>query len=171
MSADVLYFVLAMSGFNGKECPIRRFSQSMKAFFELFRCFDARRIFGFIRRLWACHVQKSSVTICVLPAPFRWKATSRDFAKSNRVSDFSIHALRVEGDNLCRFCRFRGNHFLSMNFRVEGRPNLFILISPFVYFLSTPSGWRATSGTLGRHRKQVGEFSIHALRVEATRLQ
>ena len=25
--------------------------------------------------LGACHVQKSSVTICVLPAPFRWRAT------------------------------------------------------------------------------------------------
>ena len=70
--------------------------------------------------LGACHVQKSSVTICVLPAPFRWRATPllppismrwiyfyprppcggrRAYVLSARkFNSISIHALRVEGD-------------------------------------------------------------------------
>ena len=93
--------------------------------------------------LGACHVQKSSVTICVLPAPFRWRATpllppismrwiyfyprppcgGRRFHQCNRsaAGRISIHALRVEGD-----------------------PSLSSNVSTISRFLSTPSGWRAT---------------------------
>ena len=70
----------------------------MKALFELFRRFDARRIFGFIRRLGACHVQKSSVTICVLPAPSGWRATRFKMLGDHAPIIISIHTLRVEGD-------------------------------------------------------------------------
>ena len=90
--------------------------------------------------LGACHVQKSSVTICVLPAPFRWKETSRDFAKSNRVSDFYP---RPPGGGR----HLRGGDWL-----------------PEIKFLSTPSGWRATES--GENRDIPKEISIHALRVE-----
>ena len=70
----------------------------MKVLFELFRRFDVWRIFGFIRGLGgACHVQKSSVTICVLPTPFRWRETEVDYIVQHRIG-ISIHALRVEGD-------------------------------------------------------------------------
>lgn len=45
------YTVLQCPVLTAKERPHRRFSQPMKALFKLFRRFDARRIFGFIRRL------------------------------------------------------------------------------------------------------------------------
>ena len=92
--------------------------------------------------LGACHVQKSSVTICVLPAPFRWRATphlalSREFVSyfyprppgggrrayvlsARKFNSISIHALRVEGD--------------ADTTSGVSLPSV---------FLSTPSGWRA----------------------------
>lgn len=59
----------------------------MKALFELFRRFDARRIFGFIRRLGGM---------------------SRPKAKCYDLR--STHALRVEGDSLQNAGRSRPNH-------------------------------------------------------------
>ena len=70
--------------------------------------------------LGACHVQKSSVTICVLPAPFRWRATGTGMSMQTAVQ-ISIHALRVKGDL-----------------------NISDLQMSYITFLSTPSGWRAT---------------------------
>lgn len=70
--------------------------------------------------LGACHVQKSSVTICVLPAPSGWRATDNAGRKASLAlflstpsgwrttpansrggvqRPISIHALRVEGDD------------------------------------------------------------------------
>lgn len=93
----------------------------MKALFELFRRFDARRIFGFIRRLGgACHVQKSSVTICVLPTPFRWKATPL-------LPPISMRWIYFYPRPPC-----------------GGRPDRRTWLSAHCPFLSTPSGWRAT---------------------------
>lgn len=141
----------------------------MKAFFELFRRFDARHIFGFIRRLGGMSRQKLSVTICVLPAPFRWRATRFKMLGDHAPIIISIRALRVEGDcsalPVKRYRRSISIHAL----RVEGDPALFRLPISFpnfyprppgggrrprtraaVYkdlFLSTPSGWRATAKT------------------------
>ena len=74
--------------------------------------------------LGVCHVQKSSVTICVLPTPSGWRATRFKMLGDHAPIIISIHALRVEGDPrpllLCQWCSL---------------------------FLSTPSGWRATTGT------------------------
>ena len=93
----------------------------MKALFELFRRFDARRIFGFIRRLGGM---------------------SRPRVK--RYDLLSTRALRVEGDLLLLECGM-----------------------PITRFLSTPSGWRATTfrAAQGPHTP----ISIHALRVEGDR--
>ena len=69
----------------------------MKALFELFRRFDARRIFGFIRRLGG---------------------VSRP--KVKRYDLRSTHALRVEGDRcLIKFLKI--HHMISIHaLRVEG---------------------------------------------------
>ena len=134
--------------------------------------------------LGVCHVQKSSVTICVLPAPFRWRATSysslvmsqliflstpsgwratfhRDVRKA--VEKISIHALRVEGDTIKTF--FMPITAISIHaLRVEGDRFRSRPFTVFTKFLSTPSGWRATV-PIHVLRDHV-EISIHALRVE-----
>ena len=84
--------------------------------------------------LGACHVQKSSVTICVLPAPSGWRATPllppismrwiyfypRPPCGGRHITSFrivftdpiSIHALRVEGDyHWDNHRRVRPDHF------------------------------------------------------------
>ena len=92
----------------------------MKALFKLFRRFDARRIFGLIRRLGG------------MSHP---KVKCYDLR--------STRALRVEGD----FCRVT-NSFSFFDFyprpRVEGDLNISDLQMSYITFLSTPSGWRAT---------------------------
>ena len=92
----------------------------MKALFELFRRFDARRIFGFIRRLGGmsrpkveCYDLRSTHALRVegdggrhvvrrgdsefLSTPSGWWATYYT-CPSCTNSAISIHALRVEGD-------------------------------------------------------------------------
>ena len=162
----------------------------MKALFELFRRFDARRIFGFIRRLGGM---------------------SRPKVKCYDLR--STHALRVEGDRhkigrdmiqdlfqstpsgWRATCRSTGTAVRTCHFYPRppggGRPRgnfhgLYIEI-----FLSTPSGWRATAGITrfidagtdfyprppggGRRERStqshaVRTISIHALRVEGDSL-
>ena len=70
----------------------------MKALFELFRRFDARRIFGFIRRLGGmsrpkvkCYDLRSTRALRVEGDPLYGK-------RLPQLSAISIHALRVEGD-------------------------------------------------------------------------
>ena len=93
----------------------------MKALFELFRRFDARRIFGSIRRLGGHVISKSQVLrFAFYPRPLGGRRHQGISQKSNRASDF-YPRLRVEGD-LTRSA----------------------LSVPAVIFLSTPSGWRAT---------------------------
>lgn len=95
--------------------------------------------------LGACHVQKSSVTICVLPAPFRWRATGTGMSMQTAVQ-ISIHALRVEGDHLPL-------SFLHTVLYFYPRPpgwgatTVGRIACAFEQFLSTPSGWRATAKT------------------------
>ena len=49
-----------------------------------------------------------------------------------------------------------------------GRPRLAQIVYPYLLFLSTPSGWRAT--TTLRQAKGRQNISIHALRVEGDSL-
>ena len=79
------------------------------------------------------------------------------------LSDISIHALRVEGDWCAQWndvCEYISIHAL----RVEGDLPSPISFIPLDRFLSTPSGWRATSSTSSC--LCVLLISIHALRVE-----
>lgn len=70
--------------------------------------------------LGACHVQKSSVTICVLPGALRVEGDIKGFRKKVIVYQISIHAFRMEGDVLM-FCRLVSSIlFLSTALRVEG---------------------------------------------------
>ena len=137
--------------------------------------------------LGACHVQKSSVTICVLPAPSGWRATGlRRRCKPCHL--ISIHALRVEGDQVIVVKAPRVEPFLSTPSGWRATAMQRINAWHNCLFLSTPSGWRATSGgwripvagsnfyprppSGGRHEFSDGTFanliviSIHALRVE-----
>ena len=63
-------------------------------------------------------------------------------AKKTRIS---IHALRVEGDNK-DIVDANNAQLISIHaLRVEGDDDLILLISESYRFLSTPSGWRATT--------------------------
>lgn len=96
----------------------------MKALFELFRRFDARRIFGFIRRLGGMSCPKVKCYDLRSTRALRVEGDIKGFRKKVIVYQISIHAFRMEGDVLM-FCR---------------------LVSS-ILFLSTPSGWRATAKT------------------------
>ena len=69
----------------------------MKALFELFRRFDARRIFGFIRRLGGMSRPKVK---CYDLRSTRALRVEGDIPKADQTNGdwISIHALRVEGD-------------------------------------------------------------------------
>ena len=112
----------------------------MKALFEPFRRFDARRIFGFIRRLGGM---------------------SRPKVKCYDLR--STHALRVEGDDKDTETHTSTHTFLSTPsgwrttyFRIRSRSS--------TEFLSALSGWRATSAVFCTLLDMP--ISIHALRVE-----
>ena len=97
----------------------------MKALFELFRRFDARRIFGFIRRLGG--MSRPKVKRYDLRSTHALRVEGDGNAPAGQAGSLiSIHALRVEGDAM----------------RKASNDLLFI-------FLSTPSGWRATSRIAG----------------------
>ena len=103
----------------------------MKALFELFRRFDARRIFGFIRRLGGMSRPKVKCYDLRSTRALRVEGDIKGFRKKVIVYQISIHAFRMEGDVLM-FCR---------------------LVSS-ILFLSTPSGWRAT------YQKQIKQTAI-----------
>lgn len=70
----------------------------MKALFELFRRFDARRIFGFIRRLGG--MSRPKVKCYDLRSTHALRVEG-DLCEAchNKAHPISIHALRVEGDS------------------------------------------------------------------------
>ena len=105
----------------------------MKALFELFRRFDARRIFGFIRRLGGMSCPKVKCYDLRSTRALRVEGDIKGFRKKVIVYQISIHAFRMEGDVLM-FCR---------------------LVSS-ILFLSTPSGWRATF-----YGKESGPKNVH----------
>lgn len=70
----------------------------MKALFELFRRFDARRIFGFIRRLGG--VSRPKVKRYDLRSTHALRVEGDLFPVARKDAfHISIHALRVEGDS------------------------------------------------------------------------
>ena len=91
--------------------------------------------------LGACHVQKSSVTICVLPAPSGWRATSAKWGNAKAVDKFLSTP--------------SGWRATSVTINQQDQDAI---------FLSTPSGWRATQGA--RLPNCTIHISIHVLRVE-----
>ena len=135
----------------------------MKALFELFRRFDARRIFGFIRRLGGmsrpkvkCYDLRSTRALQVegdtplgliqricfifLSTPSGWRATSAKWGNAKAVDKFLS---------------------TPSGWRATGVITATVLTFAF---LSTPSGWRATRDEVVH--TVFGEISIHALRVE-----
>ena len=157
--------------------------------------------------------ESKRLTMKFLSTPSGWRATKTGFP-SSQDSFISIHALRVEGDNPS--LRAKSERYISIHaLRVEGdlRRQLItdywpisihalrvegdeLLVSSAAFtgeFLSTPSGWRATStgrcrrrrrsgflstpsgwrATVLRHvcRVNVARISIHALRVEGDRVR
>lgn len=71
----------------------------MKALFELFRRFDARRIFGFIRRLGGMSRPKVKRYDLRSTRALWVEGGIKGFRKKVIVYQISIHALRVEGDS------------------------------------------------------------------------
>lgn len=70
----------------------------MKALFELFRRFDARRIFGFIRRLGG--MSRPKVKCYDLRSTHALRVEGDLFPVARKDAfHISIHALRVEGDS------------------------------------------------------------------------
>ena len=117
----------------------------MKALFELFRRFDARRIFGFIRRLGGM---------------------SRPKVKCYDLR--STRALRVEGD-------YHNVVFVGYDEKFLSTPSgwratcCLLPMRTSTIFLSTPSGWRATLAV--SHGRRCWIISIHALRVEGDQIR
>ena len=113
----------------------------MKALFELFRRFDARRIFGFIRRLGG--MSRPKVKCYDLRSTHALRVEGdQAFYRREPLLQISIHALRVEGD----MCSSR---------RIKPPPN---------FYPRPPGGgrpYRSISSLLS-----VSVISIHALRVE-----
>ena len=113
----------------------------MKALFELSAVLMPGASLTLFADLGACRVQKSSVTICVLPAPSGWRATS-----------FGVKRNIVEV------------RFLSTPSGWRATASITEQLYTAMEFLSTPSGWRATDNGVTFWRN--GDISIHALRVE-----
>ena len=91
----------------------------MKALFKLFRRFDARRIFGLIRRLGGMSRPKVKRYDLRSTRALRVEGDIKGFRKKVIVYQISIHALRVEGDVQRR--RFRNTDGISIHaLRVEG---------------------------------------------------
>ena len=95
--------------------------------------------------LGACHVQKSSVTICVLPAPSGWRATA--LVNHTRISPNNFYPRPPGGGRLGgKFVPCRIAYFYPRppggGRRVQALENGQVL-----QFLSTPSGWRATDSS------------------------
>ncbi len=115
----------------------------MKALFELFRRFDARRIFGFIRRLGGHVTSKSQVLrFAFYPRPPGGGRHQGISQKSNRVSDF--YPRLPDGGRRAYVLSARKFNSISIHaLRVEGDADTTSGVSLPSVFLSTPSGWRA----------------------------
>ena len=158
----------------------------MKALFELFRRFDARRIFGFIRRFGSmsrpkvkCYDLRSTRALRVegdrsrraavgqrvvfLSTPSGWRATKNPRKSRKAAEEFlsTPSGWRATWEIAAAMKMYN----ISIHaLRVEGDESLSRSLSARARFLSTPSGWRATQD---EHEQRVQYvISIHALRVE-----
>ena len=86
---------------------------------------------------------KSLPRVGFLSTPSGWRATSASVAHCASCV-ISIHALRVEGD-LAAVVRAEHRHHFYPRPPGGGRPTNCTLTPTCCRFLSTPSGWRATS--------------------------
>ena len=111
-----------------------------------------------------------SKVITFLSTPSGWRATRHYVRRAQKIIYISIHALRVEGDNIIR---------VEYRYRVDfyprppggGRRSSGLLPSGLPSkFLSTPSGWRATFRFVCNAGFSLA-ISIHALRVEGDRVE
>ena len=123
----------------------------MKALFELFRRFDARRIFGFIRRLGGMSCPKVKCYDLRSTHALRVEGDTLQAAPDRRGCDFyprpplrrmrriSIHALRVEGDSRYPLCRREHIDFYP---RPPGGGRLEIIVVALLqkYFYPRPPG-------------------------------
>ena len=131
-------------------------------------------------------VRRSWQRIEFLSTPSGWRATSDDFIAWATLAHISIHALRVEGDvrvyETVTTDREISIHALRVEgdmrayhaglrrgisihaLRVEGDLSFVVFCQHLRPFLSTPSGWRATSAVFCALLDMP--ISIHALRVE-----
>ena len=139
----------------------------MKALFELFRRFDARRVFGLIRRLGGMSRPKVKCYDLRSTRALRVEGDIKGFRKKVIVYQITIHAFRVEGDVLM-FCRLVSSIlFLSTPSGWRATRELYAVALEHKKFLSTPSGWRATPPP---HLVVCPlPISIRALRVEGDR--
>ena len=88
-----------------------------------------------------------------------------EFIEYNVINvTISIHALRVEGDTPPPL-HLEGGAISIHALRVEGDLFIWRIKSINQLFLSTPSGWRATTGRFVLRFVGI-KISIHALRVE-----
>ena len=98
-----------------------------------------------------------------LSTPSGWRATSPCDVPLSAVC-ISIHALRVEGDGGCAHGRICERDFYPRPPGGGRRRSSRICSKTGMRFLSTPSGWRATTRVDARW--SIARISIHALRVE-----
>ena len=135
----------------------------MKALFELFRRFDARRIFGFIRRLLGMSRPKVKCYDLLSNHALRVEGDLQRPVFLRSHAGISIHALRVEGDVFNH--RLREGENISIHaLRVEGDIQRAQADRNFVYFYPRPPGGgrQATN----QPKELIYRISIHALRVE-----
>ena len=99
-----------------------------------------RRFYAFI----------DSVEFVFLSTPSGWRATSFIVPVLLLIQTISIHALRVEGDQAFPPTWSTASGISIHALRVEGDiVKLLLVFYARAVFLSTPSGWRATSGCWG----------------------
>ncbi len=156
----------------------------MKALFELFRRFDARRIFGFIRRLGG--MSRPKVKCYDLRSTHALRVEGDLFPVARKDAfHISIHALRVEGDFLM-YIASTAEEISIHALRVEGDDIDAVLTAAVPDFYPRPPGGGRLSvhskSKIQKHfyprppgggRRRVAIYgrrcwiiSIHALRVE-----
>ena len=135
----------------------------MKALFELFRRFDARRIFGFIRRLGGMSRPKVECYDLRSTRALRVEGDGAEIGRRVFIG-ISIHALRVEGDRPPRAV-LRTSRAISIHaLRVEGDiPHDDRAASRRTISIHA---LRVEGDLRSKNQERVHAISIHALRVE-----
>ena len=135
----------------------------MKALFELFRRFDARRIFGFIRRLLGMSRPKVKCYDLLSNHALRVEGDRYPEQYDARF-EISIHALRVEGDSMREVVTLKEYYISIHALRVEGDPHNMYAIA-CTHFISIHA-LRVEGDHPSAKSISKNFISIHALRVE-----